>query len=45
MAVYNANRAVMGKAKPGVVWTDMQLLCLEALLAGLKEIGLLKGEV
>ena len=40
-----ANRAVMAVLKPGVSWPDMQLLAERIILEGLKELGLVHGDV
>ena len=43
--VLDANREVMKRAKPGVSWVDMHLAAEEVILTGLKNLGLLQGEV
>ena len=43
--VLDANREVMKRAKPGVSWVDMHLAAEEVILTGLKNLGLLKGDV
>lgn len=48
-AVYNsvlaASRAVLTAVKPGVSWVDMHLLANRVMLEGMKESGLLQGNV
>ena len=48
-AIYNivlkANRAVMSALKPGVSWVEMHLLAERVLLEGLKELGLIHGDI
>eukprot|EP00826_Nyctotherus_ovalis_P006252 TRINITY_DN1145_c0_g1_i6.p1 TRINITY_DN1145_c0_g1~~TRINITY_DN1145_c0_g1_i6.p1 ORF type:complete len:450 (+),score=159.77 TRINITY_DN1145_c0_g1_i6:361-1710(+) len=48
-AIYNIvlkmNRTVEAKLKPGVSWRDMHLLSERILLSGLKDLGILKGDV
>lgn len=48
-AIYNlvvkANREVMDAIKPGVTWPEMHLLAERITLTGLKELGILKGDV
>ena len=43
--VLNANREVIKNIKPGVFWTDMHLLAEKVILTGLKDLGLLTGDV
>ena len=43
--VLNANREVIKNIKPGVSWTDMHLLAEKVIITGLKDLGLLNGEV
>ena len=43
--VLNANREVINNIKPGVFWTDMHLLAEKVILSGLKDLGLLTGDV
>ena len=43
--VLRANRAVFKALKPGVNWKDMHLLSERTTLEGLKELGLVKGDV
>jgi Xaa-Pro dipeptidase len=43
--VLKANRAVMAVLKAGVSWPDMQLLTERIILEGLKELGLVHGDV
>jgi len=48
-AIYNlvlkANREVMAVLKAGVAWPDMQLLAERIILEGLKELGLVHGDL
>lgn len=39
------NRTVEARLKPGVSWRDMHLLSERILLSGLKDLGILKGDV
>jgi len=43
--VLKANRAVLTALKPGVNWKDMHLLAERITLEGLKELGLIDGDV
>ena len=43
--VLKCNRAVFNALKPGVSWHDMHLLSERIMLEGLKEMGLLNGDV
>lgn len=43
--VLNANREVINNIKPGVFWTDMHLLAEKVIVSGLKNLGLLTGDV
>ena len=43
--VLKANREVINNIKPGVFWTDMHLLAEKVILSGLKDLGLLTGDV
>lgn len=43
--VLKANRAVFEQLKPGINWTDMHLLAERVILAGLKDLGCLNGDV
>ena len=43
--VYNANREVMKKCKPGINWVDMHLLAEKVIIEGLQKLGLLKSDV
>ncbi|XP_078364591.1 xaa-Pro dipeptidase-like isoform X2 [Oculina patagonica] len=40
-----ANRAVMTAVKPGVMWADMHRLADRVQLEGLRDIGLLEGDI
>ncbi|XP_046843454.1 xaa-Pro dipeptidase-like [Xenia sp. Carnegie-2017] len=44
-AVLRANRAVMAQVKPGVLWPDMHRLADRVQLEGLKDCGILKGDI
>jgi Xaa-Pro aminopeptidase len=44
-AVLNANTAVINNARPGIKYFDMHMLAARTLAEGLKEIGLMKGNV
>ncbi|TKR88439.1 hypothetical protein L596_012686 [Steinernema carpocapsae] len=44
-AVLKANQEIFNAAKPGVRWTEMHILAERMLLSGLKEAGILKGDV
>jgi len=39
------NRTVESKLKPGVNWRDMHILAEKILLNGLKDLGILKGDI
>jgi Xaa-Pro dipeptidase len=39
------NRTVEARLKPGVNWRDMHILAEKILLSGLKDLGILKGDV
>lgn len=43
--VLKANRAVLAALKPGIIWKDMHLLSEKICLQGLKDLGLLSGDV
>uniref|UniRef100_A0A7S3CMP7 Aminopeptidase P N-terminal domain-containing protein n=1 Tax=Strombidium rassoulzadegani TaxID=1082188 RepID=A0A7S3CMP7_9SPIT len=43
--VLKANRTVMNAMKPGVIYKDMHLLSERITLEGLKELGLVEGDV
>ena len=43
--VLRANRAVLKELKPGVNWKDMHLLSEKVCLQGLKDLGLIDGDV
>jgi len=43
--VLKANREVTKAMRPGVNWTDMHLLAERIILEGLKELGLVQGDV
>jgi Xaa-Pro dipeptidase len=43
--VLKANRAVLNALKPGVNWKDMHLLGERITLEGLKELGLIDGDI
>merc|ERR1712086_401240 len=43
--VLKCNRTVFGALKPGVNWKDMHLLSERVLLEGLKELGLVSGDI
>jgi Xaa-Pro dipeptidase len=44
-AVLSAQRAVLAAAAPGVAWPEMHVLAERHILAGLREAGLLRGDV
>jgi Xaa-Pro dipeptidase len=44
-SVLAAHSAVLAAARPGVLWPDMHTLACRAILSGLKEGGLLRGDV
>ena len=44
-AVLSAQRAVLAAAKPGVAWPDMHALAERCILAGLRDAGILTGDV
>lgn len=43
--VLKANRTVMSTVKPGVCWKNMHILSETVVLTGLKELGLVTGDV
>lgn len=43
--VLDANNNAMEQSKPGVLYRDMHLLAAKTIVEGLKEIGLMKGNV
>ncbi|MHC1706809.1 MAG: aminopeptidase P family protein [Bacteroidales bacterium] len=43
--VLNANMAVIENARPGIKYFDMHMLAAKTIVKGLKEIGLMKGDV
>lgn len=43
--VVNANMAVIDHVKPGIPYYDMHMLAAKTIATGLKEIGLMKGNV
>ena len=43
--VLRANRAVMEKLKAGISWVEMQLVAERVILEGLKDLGIVKGDV
>lgn len=43
--VLKCNRAVLAALKPGINWKDMHLLSEKVMLEGLKELGLVNGDV
>lgn len=44
-AVLSAQRAVLAAAAPGVAWPDMHILAERHILAGLRDAGVLVGDV
>lgn len=44
-AVLSASRAVLDALRPGVRWPDMHLLAERRILQGLKDMGVLQGDV
>jgi Xaa-Pro dipeptidase len=40
-----ANRAVIAELRSGVSWIDMHLLAENIIIQGLKDLGILNGEV
>jgi len=43
--VLKASRSVMSAMKPGVSWTDMHLLAERVILTGLRDLGLVSGDI
>ena len=43
--VLKANREVIKNIRPGVSWIDMHLLAEKVTLTGLKELGLIDGDI
>jgi len=43
--VLKANRTVMSKVKAGVSWPDMHLLAERVIMEGLKELGIVHGDI
>jgi Xaa-Pro dipeptidase len=43
--VLKANRVVMDKLAPGIDWNDMHLLAEATILEGLRDLGLVKGDI
>ena len=43
--VLKANREVIKNIRPGVSWIDMHLLAEKITLIGLKELGLIDGDI
>lgn len=44
-SVLQANRAVIAAMKPGVNWVDLHKLANKQMLLGLKEGGVLQGDI
>ena len=43
--VLKANRTVLAALKPGTNWKDLHLLAERTTLTGLKELGLVEGDI
>ena len=43
--VLKANRAVMASLRAGVSWVDMHLLAERVILEGLRDLGIVKGDI
>ena len=43
--VLKANRAVMAALHAGVSWVDMHLLAERVILEGLRDLGIVKGDI